>query len=97
MQGNDFNDLDEVPEAVATTTESAARNAVHLAGVLREHIYPAYTQLSLFHGCSGFRPFPSSPEPSILGGISLKELLWETHTSIRPTIAVPIASTPASR
>jgi hypothetical protein len=42
MQGGDFKDLDEVPEAVATTTESAARNAVHLAGVLRRHGYPPY-------------------------------------------------------
>jgi multimeric flavodoxin WrbA len=42
MQGKDFNDLDEVPEAVATTTESAARNAAHLAGVLRQHPYPPY-------------------------------------------------------
>jgi multimeric flavodoxin WrbA len=42
MQGKDFNDLDEVPEAVATTTESAARNAAHLAGVLRQHAYPPY-------------------------------------------------------
>jgi hypothetical protein len=42
MQGGDFKDLDEVPEVVATTTESAVRNAVHLAGVLREHPYPPY-------------------------------------------------------
>jgi multimeric flavodoxin WrbA len=42
MQGKDFNDLDAVPDAVATTTESAARNAVHLAGVLRQHTYPPY-------------------------------------------------------
>jgi multimeric flavodoxin WrbA len=44
MQGKDFNDLDEVPEAVATTTESAARNAIHLAGVLRQHAYPPYKE-----------------------------------------------------
>jgi hypothetical protein len=42
MGGKDFNDLDEVPEAVASTTESAARNAVHLAALLRQHGYPAY-------------------------------------------------------
>ncbi|WP_156687865.1 flavodoxin family protein [Mycobacterium sp. Marseille-P9652] len=42
MQGGDFTDLDEVPEVIATTTESAARNAVHLAGALREHPYPPY-------------------------------------------------------
>lgn len=43
MQGGDFKDLDEVPEVVATTTQSAARNAVHLAGVLRQNPYPPYT------------------------------------------------------
>lgn len=42
MQGTDYNDLDEVPEAVASTTEAAARNALHLAGLLRESAYPAY-------------------------------------------------------
>jgi multimeric flavodoxin WrbA len=42
MQGGDFKDLDDVPEVVATTTESAARNAVHLAGVLRQSAYPPY-------------------------------------------------------
>lgn len=42
MQGGDYSDLDEVPDAVATTTESAARNAVHLAGVLRQNPYPPY-------------------------------------------------------
>jgi multimeric flavodoxin WrbA len=42
MQGGDFKDLDDVPEVVATTTESAARNAVHLAGVLRQSPYPPY-------------------------------------------------------
>ena len=33
---------DEVPEAVASTTENAARNAVHLANVLRQSPYPPY-------------------------------------------------------
>jgi multimeric flavodoxin WrbA len=42
MQGGDFIDLDEVPEVVATTTESAARNAVHLAAALRHSPYPPY-------------------------------------------------------
>jgi multimeric flavodoxin WrbA len=42
MQGGDYKDLDEVPEVVATTTESAVRNAVHLAGVLRQSPYPPY-------------------------------------------------------
>jgi multimeric flavodoxin WrbA len=42
MQGGDFSDLDEVPEVVVTTTESAARNAVHLAGALRQNPYPPY-------------------------------------------------------
>ncbi|MFZ0832820.1 MAG: NAD(P)H-dependent oxidoreductase [Mycobacterium sp.] len=42
MQGRDFNDLDEVPDAVAETTAGAARNAAHLAQVLRRHCYPPY-------------------------------------------------------
>lgn len=40
MQTKDYNDLDEVPEAVAKTTASAARNAAHLAGVLRTDQFP---------------------------------------------------------
>ncbi|OBG72427.1 MULTISPECIES: flavodoxin family protein [unclassified Mycobacterium] len=42
MQGTNFNDLDEVPEAVAGVTATAARNAVHLAGLLRHQPYPPY-------------------------------------------------------
>ncbi|MCG5431685.1 NAD(P)H-dependent oxidoreductase [Mycobacterium sp. MYCO198283] len=42
MQGPDYNDLDEVPDAVATTTANAARNAAHLAQLLRDNGYPAY-------------------------------------------------------
>lgn len=43
MGGRDFKDLDETPEAVASTTESAARNAMHLARVLRDNPYPPYS------------------------------------------------------
>lgn len=43
MGGRDFKDLDETPEAVASTTQNAARNAVHLAGLLRDHPYPPYS------------------------------------------------------
>ena len=43
MSGVDFNDLDEVPKPVASATAAAARNAVHLAGVLRAQQYPAYS------------------------------------------------------
>lgn len=43
MGGRDFKDLDETPEAVASTTSTAARNAVYLAGLLRDHPYPAYS------------------------------------------------------
>jgi hypothetical protein len=43
MGSRDFNDLDETPEAVASTTEAAARNAVHLAKLLRHRDYPAYS------------------------------------------------------
>ena len=40
MQTKDYNDLDEVPEAVANATASAARNAAHLAGALRTDQFP---------------------------------------------------------
>ncbi len=40
MQSKDYNDLDEVPEAIAKTTAAAARNAAHLAAVLRRDEYP---------------------------------------------------------
>jgi multimeric flavodoxin WrbA len=42
MQSKDYLDLDEVPEAVASTTAATARNAAHLARSLRERHYPAY-------------------------------------------------------
>jgi multimeric flavodoxin WrbA len=42
MQSKDYNDLDEVPEAVGSATAAAARNAAHLATVLRERQYPPY-------------------------------------------------------
>lgn len=42
MQTKDYNDLDEVPEVVAKTTAAAARNAVHLAKLLRDEKYPRY-------------------------------------------------------
>jgi multimeric flavodoxin WrbA len=42
MQSKDYNDLDEVPEAVADATAAAARNAAHLATVLRGAQYPPY-------------------------------------------------------
>lgn len=37
MQGNDFNDLDETPDAVGSATATAA----HLAALLAERQYPA--------------------------------------------------------
>jgi multimeric flavodoxin WrbA len=42
MESTDYIDLDEVPEAVASATAAAARNAAHLARVLRTASYPAY-------------------------------------------------------
>jgi hypothetical protein len=42
MQTKDYKDLDDVPEPVAKTTAAAARNAVHLAGLLRGQDYPSY-------------------------------------------------------
>jgi multimeric flavodoxin WrbA len=40
MQGTDYQDLDGPPEAVARTTAVAARNAAHLAQLLRDNPYP---------------------------------------------------------
>jgi len=40
MQSKNYNDLDEVPEPVAKTTASAARNAAHLAGLLKTTQFP---------------------------------------------------------
>ena len=42
MHSTDYNDLDEVPQAVAATTAAAARNAVHLVHLLRDAAYPPY-------------------------------------------------------
>ncbi|MFG2768057.1 flavodoxin family protein [Streptomyces rubiginosohelvolus] len=41
MQGTDYQDLDETPEAVATTTKTLAANATHLARLLSGGPYPA--------------------------------------------------------
>ena len=41
MQTKDYKDLDDVPEPVAKTTAAAARNAAHLAGLLRSGQFPA--------------------------------------------------------
>ncbi|MFD0425733.1 flavodoxin family protein [Streptomyces parvus] len=41
MQGTDYQDLDKTPEAVASTTEALAANAVHLARQLSDRPYPA--------------------------------------------------------
>ncbi|MCR2799734.1 NAD(P)H-dependent oxidoreductase [Microbacterium sp. zg-Y818] len=41
MQTTDYKDLDEMPEAVATTTETVARHAAHLAALLKERPFPA--------------------------------------------------------
>lgn len=42
MQSTNYDDLNEVPEAVASTTANMARNAAHLARVLRAEQYPPY-------------------------------------------------------
>lgn len=42
MQSTDYNEIDEVPDAVASATRAAARNAVHLARLLRQAQYPPY-------------------------------------------------------
>ncbi|NEM08834.1 flavodoxin family protein [Geodermatophilus normandii] len=40
MGGRDYNDLDETPEAVASTTKTLAENAAHLARALKAQPYP---------------------------------------------------------
>lgn len=40
MQGTDYNDLDETPEKTASTTATAAKNAAHLARLLKDGPYP---------------------------------------------------------
>lgn len=42
MHTTDYNDLESTPDPVATTTRAAARNAAHLARILRGEPYPAY-------------------------------------------------------
>ncbi|MGM7645666.1 flavodoxin family protein [Nocardia sp. JW2] len=42
MGGTDFKDLPDTPEAVRKTTAAMARNAAHLARLLRANQYPAY-------------------------------------------------------
>ena len=42
MGKTDYNDLDEVPEATASATAAAARNAAHLARSLAASQYPPY-------------------------------------------------------
>lgn len=41
MQGTDYNDLDETPEKTASTTTTLAKNAAHLARLLKGSGYPA--------------------------------------------------------
>jgi multimeric flavodoxin WrbA len=42
MGKTDYNDLDEVPESTASATAAVARNAAHLARILRGAQYPPY-------------------------------------------------------
>jgi hypothetical protein len=42
MSTVDYKDLDSTPDPVATTNAALARNAVHLASLLRSKQYPAY-------------------------------------------------------
>ena len=41
MGSRDYNDLDETPEAVASTNKTLAENAVHLARLLKASPYPS--------------------------------------------------------
>jgi hypothetical protein len=40
MQTVDFKDLDELPDAIASSIAGLARNTAHLARALRTHQYP---------------------------------------------------------
>jgi multimeric flavodoxin WrbA len=42
MGKTDYNDLDEVPASTASATANAARNAAHLARILKDSQYPPY-------------------------------------------------------
>lgn len=42
MGSVNFIDLDEIPETTAKTNRMIARNAAHLAGLLKRHAYPGY-------------------------------------------------------
>lgn len=42
MGSTDYKDLDEVPEATASTNATVARNAAHLSRALRQAEYPPY-------------------------------------------------------
>jgi hypothetical protein len=41
MKPVDYQDLDKTPDAVRSTTATAARNAAHLANLLTQQQYPA--------------------------------------------------------
>ncbi|MFH8611503.1 flavodoxin family protein [Streptomyces sp. NPDC018029] len=41
QHGTDYQDLEATPDEVAETTRTLAANAVHLAGLLNDHPYPA--------------------------------------------------------
>lgn len=42
MEATDYNDVDEVPDQIASATAAAARNAAHLARTLKTPSYPPY-------------------------------------------------------
>jgi multimeric flavodoxin WrbA len=42
MESTNYDDLDQVPDQIASTTAAAARNAAHLARALRNQTYPPY-------------------------------------------------------
>lgn len=43
MTTTDYNDLEEIPEAVRTTMDGTVQNPVHLARLLQADEYPATT------------------------------------------------------
>ena len=41
MGGRDYKDLEEIPDAVASTTATLAKNSIHVASLLKTNQYPA--------------------------------------------------------
>lgn len=60
MRKTDFKDLDEIPETVDGAAAMLARNAAHLALLLKQHVYPGEGATS-----AGPRDEPEEPFPNL--------------------------------